>query len=85
MVRTPAVLYRSFSPTGIPWSGPLYLPAWMSFSAWRAAVRDSSANSVMNEFSTGSVASILVRWASIISTGETSLSLTSFERSPALM
>ena len=61
VVRTPAVLYRSFSPTGMPCNGPLYLPDWMSFSACRAANLDSSANSVMKEFKIGSVASILER------------------------
>jgi len=35
VVRTPFVLKRSFKLIGIPWSGPRYLPAAISFSARR--------------------------------------------------
>ena len=62
-----------------------YRAAGGALSAWGGAAGDAAANRVMKEWSTGSVASILARWASIISTGETSFFWTSFERSPALM
>src|SRR2546423_5683877 len=72
VVRIPFVAKRSFTATGIPCSGPLYPPPWISRSAWRACSRARSAVTVMNAFRRGSSVSIRARHDSTSDTGEIS-------------
>src|SRR2546425_771056 len=73
VVRTPAVLNRSFNPIGTPWSAGAGRPATSSASARRAALSASSAHTVMKERRDASSAVMRSRWARTASTGETAL------------
>src|SRR6185503_5975406 len=71
VVRSPAVSIRSFTPTGMPCSGPRWRPATISRSASRASARTASGGTrVVNAFRLGSMAAIRSRIASARSTGE---------------
>ena len=71
MVRTPAVAKRSFTATGIPWSGPRYSPCAISVSARRASDRAASAVTVMKALRIGSSVVIRASAASANVTGDT--------------
>src|SRR5262245_20374873 len=73
VVFTPAVLKRSFNPSGTPCYGPRSRPAICSASAWRAASSAASAHTVMKDLSAVSRAVMRSRWARVTSTGDTSL------------
>src|SRR5262249_47371409 len=51
VVRTPAVSSRSFTPKGMPWSGPRYFPWAISRSAAAACASASSRTRVMVQLS----------------------------------
>src|SRR5688572_9625455 len=71
VVLTPAVSNKSFSPIGMPCSGPRSLARWTSASASRACARADSVVTVMYAFSDGLSCSIRARQALVNSTGET--------------
>src|SRR3989442_761448 len=73
VVRTPAVLNRSFNPIGTPWSAGAGRRAPGPAPARRAALSASSAHTVMKERRDASSAVMRSRWARTASTGETAL------------
>src|SRR2546426_298921 len=83
VVVSPRVKRTSLIETGTPWSGPSGSPFVTAISASRAAARACSAATTQNAFSTGLIASIRDRTASVTSIGESFLARTRPEISRA--
>src|SRR3989441_70537 len=83
VVVSPRVKRTSLIETGTPWSGPSGSSFVTAISASRAAARTCSAATTQNAFSTGLIASIRDRTASVTSIGESFLARTRPEISMA--